>query len=177
MRRKLLSWTSWGILALTISPSFIARSQEANSEPKTDERNIRSLISDWVAAYKNLDAKRLAALELPNVEIVDRFGDPHQPTGRAENEKLWSDAFEVVSPSTEPPKTTIDHIRFLGPDVAIVQMSWQFASGILLTDGSRIPPYSQIDVYVVTKSQSEWMVAAHYMQKETPPGCSFPECE
>lgn len=73
---------------------------------------------------------------------------------------------EVISPSSEPPKTTIDHIRFLGSDVAVVQMSWQFASGILLTDGSRIPPYSQIDIYVVTKSQSKWLVAAHSIQEK-----------
>ena len=168
MRHKFLSWAFWGIVALTISAPFMARSQESHSEPKSEEWVVRSLMSDWVSAYKSLDAKRLAALEVPNVEIVDRFGDPHQPTGRTENEKLWLDTFDVISPSTEPPKTAIDHIRFLGPDVAVVQMSWQFASGILLTDGSRIPPYSQIDIYVVTRSQSKWLIAAHYMQEKRP---------
>jgi len=168
VRRRFLSCALFGIFAVTISPSFLARSQASYSAPKTEEGVIRSLISGWVGAYNNLDAKQLAALEVPNVEIVDRFGDPHQPTGRAEDEKLWSDTFEVISPSTEPPKTTIDHIRFLGPDVAVVQMSWQFESGILLTDGSRIPPYSQIDIYVVTKSQNKWLVAAHYMQEKKP---------
>jgi uncharacterized protein (TIGR02246 family) len=166
MRRKFLSRAIWVVLALMTSPSFMARSQESHTEPKTEEWCVRSLMSDWVAAYKNLAAKQLAALEVPNVEILDHFGDLHQPVGRAENERLWSDAFEVISPSTEPPKTTIDHIRFLGPDVAVVQMSWQFVSGILLTDGSRIPPYSQIDIYVVIKSQNEWLVAAHYMQEK-----------
>lgn len=168
MRRRSLSWVFWGIFALMISPSFIAWSQESRTQPKTEERRIQSLMSDWVAAYKNLDAKQLAALELPDVDVVDRFGDLHQPTGRAENEKLWSDTFEVISPSTDPPKTMIDQIRFLGSDVALVQMSWQFTSGILLTDGSRIAPYSQIDIYLVTKSQSNWMVAAHYMQEKKP---------
>lgn len=166
MHRKLFSWAFLGIFALMISPSFMARSQETGAKPKTEEGGIRSLMSDWVAAYENLDAKRLAALEVPNVEVIDRFGDLHQPTGRVENESLWSDTFEVISPSTEPPKTTIDHIRFLQPDVAVVQMSWQFAGGILLTDGSRIPPYSQIDIYVVTKSKDKWLVAAHYMQEK-----------
>jgi len=163
MRRTFLSWALWGLFALTISPLFIARSQESHSKPKNEESAIRSLMSDWITSYNDLDAKRLAALEGPNVEVVDRFGDLHQPTGRTENEKLWSDTFDVISPSTKPPKTSINHIRFLGPDVAVVQMSWQFASGILLTDGSRIPPYSQIDIFVLTKSQSEWRVAAHYI--------------
>lgn len=166
MRRNYLLWAVCSIAALMISASLVATSQEQDPAPQTEESAIRLLMSDWVAAYKNLDAKRLAALEVPNVEIVDRFGDLHEPTGRAENESLWSDTFDVISPSTEPPKTTIDHIRFLQPDVAVVQMSWQFASGILLTDGSRIPPYSQIDIYVVTKSQGKWLVAAHYMQEK-----------
>ena len=166
MRRNYLLWAVCGIAALMISASLVATSQEPDPAPQTGASAIRLLMSDWVAAYKNLDAKRLAALEVPNVEVIDRFGDLHQPTGRAKNESLWSDTFDVISPSTEPPKATVDHIRFLGPDVALVQMSWQFASGILLTDGSRIPPYSQIDIYVVTKSKDKWLVAAHYMQEK-----------
>jgi len=168
VRRIYLLWAVCGIAALMISASLVATSQEPAPAQQTGELAIRSLMSDWVAAYKNLDAKQLAALEVPNVEIVDRFGEPHQPTGRTENESLWADTFDVISRSTEPPKTTIDDIRFLGPDVALVQMSWQFGGGILLTDGSRIPPYSQIDIYVVTKSQGKWLVAAHYMQDKKP---------
>jgi uncharacterized protein (TIGR02246 family) len=151
-----------------VSPSLMAWSQESRTQLNSEERRIQSLMSDWVAAYKNLDAKKLAALEVPDVDIVDRFGDLHQPSGRAENEELWSETFEVISPSTEPPKTTIDRIRFLGSDIALVQMSWQFARGILLTDGSRIAPYSQIDIYLVTKSKSNWTIAAHYMQEKKP---------
>ena len=165
MHRKSSFLTFFGIVALMISPSLRAWGQDSHHEPRNDEQRVRSLITEWVAAYKSLDAKRLAALEVPDVEIVDRFGSVHEPAGRAENEELWSDTFEAISPSTEPPTTTIDYIRFLTPDVALVEMSWQFASGILLTDATRIPPYSQIDIYVVTKSQSKWRIAAHCMQE------------
>jgi ketosteroid isomerase-like protein len=54
-------------------------------------------MSQWVEAYQHFDAKRVAALEAPDVEIVDRFGQPHLLTSRDENEHLWSDAFETVS--------------------------------------------------------------------------------
>ena len=89
---------------------------------------IRTLISRWVEAYQDLDAKRLAALETPDVEIVDRFGELHLPSGRNENEKLWSDAFAIVSRNTPPPTVTIGRTRFLRPDVAVVQVSWRFAT-------------------------------------------------
>jgi uncharacterized protein (TIGR02246 family) len=127
---------------------------------------IRALISRWVEAYQDLDAKRLAALETPDVEIVDRFGELHLPSGRNENEKLWSDAFEIVSRNALLPTVTIDRIRFLRPDVAVVQVSWRFAEGILLVDGDRIPSFSQVDTFVVIKSQGVWLVAAHNMQEQ-----------
>jgi hypothetical protein len=37
----------------------------------------RALIERWCAAYSRLDAKELAALESPNIETVDRFGELH----------------------------------------------------------------------------------------------------
>ena len=37
----------------------------------------RALIERWRAAYSRLDAKELAALESPNIETVDRFGELH----------------------------------------------------------------------------------------------------
>ena len=45
-----------------------------------------------------------------------------------------------------------------------MQESWKFSEGILLVDGARIPPFSEVDTYVVTKTQGVWHVAAHNMQ-------------
>jgi hypothetical protein len=70
--------------------------------------------------------------------------------------------------NTPPPTVTIGRIRFLRPDVAVVQVSWRFAEGILLAIEERIPSFSQVDTYVVIKSQSFWLVAAHIMQEKEP---------
>jgi len=113
------------------------------SSRATEERAVRALISEWVEAYQNLDAKRLDAHETPAVEIVDRFGQLRLPSATSENEKLWSDTFEMISRKSEPPTVTVDHIDFLRPEVALVQVSWQFSEGILLVDGARIPPFSE----------------------------------
>jgi uncharacterized protein (TIGR02246 family) len=149
-----------------ISRADVASHQRQSST--NEESAVRALMSQWVDAYQHLDAKRLAMLEIPDVEIVDRFGELHLPSGRDENEQLWSDAFETVSRNTVPPSVTIDHIQFLRPDVALVQSSWQFAEGILLVDGEHIPPFLQVDTYVVVKSQGVWSVAAHNMQEKKP---------
>ena len=132
-----------------------------------DERAIRALIAEWVEAYTNSDAKRLAAHETTSVEVVDCFGRLRLPSSTSENEKLWSDTFEVISRSPLP-TVSIDHISFLRPEIAVVQVSWQFSEGILLADGYRIPPFSQADTYVVTKAKDIWLVAAHNMQERKP---------
>jgi uncharacterized protein (TIGR02246 family) len=148
---------------LLVSPALAGG--RLQSPGTTEERAVRARISEWVEAYRNLDAKRLAALETPAVEVVDRFGQVRLPSA-SENEKLWSDTFEAISRKSTPPTVTVDHIEFLRPDVALVQMSWQFSKGILLVDGDRIPPYSEVDTYVVTKVQGVWLVAAHNMQEK-----------
>jgi uncharacterized protein (TIGR02246 family) len=151
--------------ALLLESSFVG--DLLRSSRATEERAVRALISEWVEAYRNLDAKRLAAHETPAVEVVDRFGQLRVQSA-TENEKLWSDTFEAISRKSAPPRVTVDHIEFLRPEVALVQVSWQFSEGILLVDGDRIPPFSEIDTYVVTKTQGVWLVAAHNMQEKKP---------
>jgi len=62
------------VLAVSLPDSA---SDKRPSSMASDERAIRSLISNWVEAYEDLDAKRLAALETPEVQVVDRFGVLH----------------------------------------------------------------------------------------------------
>jgi len=157
----------WPGIACVLFLAFLVFARYHRPSSTASEQDaIRTLISRWVEAYQDFDAKRLAALETPDVEIVDRFGKLHLPSGRNENEKLWSDAFEIVSRNALLPTVTIDRIRFLRPDVAVVQVSWRFTEGILLVDGDRIPPFSQVDTFVVIKSQGVWLVAAHNMQEQ-----------
>jgi uncharacterized protein (TIGR02246 family) len=167
MRTKVLKVTCFGIASLLLTAAVSAGEQRPSSMAG-HERAIRSLMFRWIEAYKDLDAKRLAALETPRVQIVDRFGVLHVVSGRSENEHLWSDSFEVVSRKTVPPAVEIDRVQFLRPDVAIVQACWQFPGGILLIDGERVPPFSEIDSYVVIKSHSVWLVAAHNVQEKRP---------
>ncbi|HLK66042.1 MAG TPA: hypothetical protein VKU19_21555 [Bryobacteraceae bacterium] len=110
------------LLPVVISLVALASDQRPSSEPK-EENVVRSLISHWIEAYKALDAKRLAALETPDVQVVDRFGVLHVSSGRSDNEKLWSDSFEAVAKNAAPPIITIKGIRFLRPDLAVVQAS------------------------------------------------------
>jgi uncharacterized protein (TIGR02246 family) len=167
MRDNFLNAAWLGIASvLFLSAPVLASHQRPSSA--SEESAIRTLMSQWVEAYEHFDAKRIATLEVRDVEIVDRFGELHLPSSRDQNERLWSDAFETVSRKTTPPTVTVDRIQFLRADVALVRVSWQFADGILLVDGVRMPPFLQVDTYIVIKSQRVWLVAAHNIQEKKP---------
>lgn len=168
MLTKFINVISFGFICVLFSASPAAARRSKPAAIEREHRAVNDLISRWVKAYQDLDARRLAALEVPDVETVDRFGVFRLLSGRNENEKLWSDAFEMVARNKARSAIKINHIQFLRPDVALVQVSWQFAEGILLTDGARIPPFSQVDTFVLLKSHGEWLVAAHNMQETKP---------
>lgn len=134
-----------------------------------DERQIRATISQWIEAYEHSDAKRLVSLEIPNVEVMDRFGTLHVLSGADENVKLWKDAFEVVSRKSVLPKVTIDDVLIVRLGVAVAHVSWDFPEGILLVDDTRIPAFSQLDTYVLIETKGEWLIALHNMQEKPAP--------
>ncbi len=68
-----VAWLEAVGLLLLFSSAY-ADNQHASSTAN-EEGAIRMLISEWVKAYRNLDAKRLTALEMPDVEVEDRFGE------------------------------------------------------------------------------------------------------
>jgi uncharacterized protein (TIGR02246 family) len=161
--------TSFGIVCGLIPIALVFASGDgAPSSMPREERAVRTLMSQWVEAYADLDAKRIAALETPDVEIVDRFGELHLPSGRSENEKLWADTFDAISKKSTRPRVAIEHVHFIRPDVAVVSVSLLVAEGILLVDGERIPPYSELDTYIVVKVHGVWLVAAHNMHEKKP---------
>ena len=168
MQRNFWNMAWLGIVGV-LSLRLLAFASDARTSPMaSDEPAVRSLILRWVDAYKALDAKRIAALETPDVHVVDRFGVLHAPSGRSDNEELWLKSFEAVARNTAPPEVTVERIRFIRPDVAIVQVSWRFPDGILLVDGDRIPPFSETDTFVVVKSHDIWSIAAHNIQEKRP---------
>ena len=65
-------------------------SQRQPSLATDEQRSVRALISQWVEAYKNFDAERIASLETADVEVMDRFGELHLPSNRHDSAKLWS---------------------------------------------------------------------------------------
>jgi ketosteroid isomerase-like protein len=125
-------------------------------------RPVRELIERWCAAYGNLDEKELAALESPNIEIVDRFGELHVAKQRPDEERFWAEGFEMIRREDFHPVCTIEDIRSTRPDVMIVHAEISYAGGIPLKGGEHIPPFSEIHTFLVSRDEAAvWRIAEH----------------
>lgn len=122
------------------------------------ETEVRDLINKRSAAYHNLDAKGLAALETPDFRLVDRFGDNIASDGPEYNERMWAWTFKEIYKGKPAPDHYIVGIHFLTPDVAVVQTANQWQE-LKLDDGTIIPPHGEVDTFVVLRKQGSWKLA------------------
>jgi ketosteroid isomerase-like protein len=124
------------------------------------EKGARDLVKSWCSAYRQSDPERLAALEMTEVEIVDRFGDWHHLTGRRDRERFWREGLDMIRTKDFRPECSIEHARLIRPDVAIVQARISYDRGIGLKGSDRIPPFCEIHTFVLTKSHDAWLISA-----------------
>jgi ketosteroid isomerase-like protein len=124
-------------------------------------RPVRELIERWCAAYGDLDEKKLAALESPEIEIVDRFGELHTAKQRSDEERFWAEGFEMIRRGDFHPVCTIEEIRSTGPDVMIVHADVSYPGGIALNGGDHITAFSEMHTFIVSRDEEDWRIAGH----------------
>jgi len=121
----------------------------------------RGLVERWCAAYGHLDEMELAALESPNIETVDRFGELHVARQRTDEEHFWSEGFEMLRPKDFHPVCAIAEMRATHPEVVIVHADITYPGGIPLQGGDFIPAFSEIHTFIVCKHDAVWRIAEH----------------
>jgi hypothetical protein len=122
---------------------------------------VRELIERWCTAYGDLNEKELAALESPDFEIVDRFGELHVSKQRPDQERFWAEGFEMIGRDAFHPEYVIQQIRSIRPDVAVVHVEISYPGGIPLKDGDFIPAFSELHTFIVSRDEVVWRIAGH----------------
>lgn len=69
-------------------------SSQTGFSTASTEKELRDLVKSWCSAYRQSHPERLAALEMTQVEIVDRFGDSY-PIHKGRNAPAWQACFAV----------------------------------------------------------------------------------
>jgi len=135
-----------------------------------DEAGVRDFISRWNAAYTGLDAKALAGLETADYEMIDRFGHWIKSEGPEFNRRLWDVTFTEVYRGKPGPAREIENIRFMAPNVAVVEARANHPDGVTLNDGTHIPPFWEINTYTLVKTEPGWRVALLNIHNQIDPG-------
>jgi len=94
------------------------------------------------------------------MQIVDRFGDWHHPIGLEAREQFWKDGIEMTSRKDFRPECTVQHVRLIGLNAAVVQVMVLYHEGIALKGGDRISPFSEIHTLFLAKAQGRWLISA-----------------
>jgi ketosteroid isomerase-like protein len=123
------------------------------------ESEVRDFIARWNAAYTGLDAAALAAMETPDFHMVDRFGHWIQSEGPEFNRRLWTMTFQEIYHNRPGPARRVENIRFMAPAVAVVQARAWHPDPIVLDDGTKIPPFWEINTYTLLKTTDGWRVS------------------
>src|ERR1044071_213276 len=130
----------------------------ANAKPD-DERAVRDLIGRWDPACRSLDARAVSSLETEDFELVNRVGWWTKAKGREDNERMWAWGFDVIYKGKPGPKHTVESVRFISPEVAVVQAHADWPA-LTLPDGTPIPPHGEIVTFVVVKQKKVWLIAS-----------------
>jgi len=153
---------------------IIVFAQAHSQSSTTDERGVRDFIARWNAAYTGLDAAALAALESDDYEMIDRFGHWIKSEGPESKQRLWAMTFKEIYHGRPGPVRIIESIRFMVPNVAVVQARANHAEGVVLDDGTRIPPFWEIDSYTLVKADAGWRVALLNIHNQIDPSAERP---
>ena len=159
-----MRFTSVLIVLLSVC-SLNVHTQQAAAEPA----GVREAIAEWNAAYRAMDARKIAGLFTPDVEIIDRFGHWVKLQSAEQVEDLWQQTFTKIYGGKPGPERKIERIRALAPDVALVQATTKW-DAVKLPDGRVIPPHGEIDTFVLVKQQGAWRIASLNIHNQMAPG-------
>jgi uncharacterized protein (TIGR02246 family) len=119
---------------------------------------IHSLVDRMTAAFNAHDARAATAMYADDADFVSVRGE--RAHGRTEIEKRLAQIFATRAGATTL-KTLNTSIRFPRPNMAIVHVTNEL-SGLVASDGSRLPPHRELSVRLLLKSKGQWKVTAFH---------------
>lgn len=134
----------------------LATGANVSVQQQDDERVIRNMVDQAVARLNRGD---LTALDEFWDERADYVGvDGTILTGRAQIQAFFQRL--ASSSSTRPQQTvSIERIRFIVPDIAIVDGSWTI-TGARDSAGHELPPIKGRGVEIVQRKDARWRFVA-----------------
>jgi uncharacterized protein (TIGR02246 family) len=125
----------------------------ARADQKEEDAAIHQRHDEWAAAWNKHDAKLMAAFFVADGDLINPFG--RHAKGTAEIEKLFAQEHAGTMAETTY-AGTIENIRYLGKNVAIVDVAGEI-SGMKGPDGAAAPPFKHHVTWIAEKKAGKWM--------------------
>jgi uncharacterized protein (TIGR02246 family) len=151
MKRFLLAATTV-ILLTTVAAAQVR-------DTAKDEEAIRKLIEGLNESFQKRDAKLRASLFTEDGVFINAFG--LQREGRAAIEQFWTELFAIGTFNQTEVKITQLKVRFLTPDVAIVDR-FEEATGQRGMETQRLLPPRRIHLTLIMKRSGDRWLMAYY---------------
>jgi uncharacterized protein (TIGR02246 family) len=137
--------------------AILAAAQERNIAK--DEAGIKKVIDALNESFQKRDAKLRASLFTEDGVFINAFGV--QREGKAAIEQFWKELFATGTFNQTEVKITDMRVKFLTPDVALVDR-FEEATGQRGTESKRLLPPRRIHLTLIMKRSGDGWLMAYY---------------
>jgi uncharacterized protein (TIGR02246 family) len=129
--------------------------QSGASRP--DEDAIKAVLHSWAESFEKRDANLRNSLLTENTVFFNAFGV--ERAGKQEVTTFWRELFATGTFDQAKVIVPNEKIRFLGPDLAIVDRFEDVTGQRGLESGKPLPPRKVHLTFVMMKESGRWLVA------------------
>lgn len=147
------------VALMTVGSPLLAQDAGADSE------GVKGLTAAFSAAWAAHDPDSLAALWVPDGDLVNPMGQTAR--GRAELARLFREEHTTYMKGTGL-NVKVTATRVLGPGLALVDCDAHL-TGVKTPDGKAMPPFKHLVVAVVAKGEEGWRFVSARLSVPVPP--------
>jgi uncharacterized protein (TIGR02246 family) len=148
---------AWAVFLLVAFSSRLSWAQ-MHSNMDADSAAIKQCVAAWEDAWNRHDAHATAIAYVEDGDFSSTTGIPSH--GWKELEAHYNEIFTTFLKDAHR-TDTVKSIRFLGPDIASVDIDWQM-TGARTRDGRDAPNRKGLLTWIVTKHNGQWMITIYH---------------
>jgi uncharacterized protein (TIGR02246 family) len=155
------SYLKWMACSIVLALSFSADVSRAQMAGKMDADSaaIKQCVAGWEDAWNRHDAHATAMAYVEDGDFSSTTGVPSH--GWRELEAHYNEIFTTFLKDAHR-TDTVRSIRFLSPEIAVVDIDWQMA-GARTRDGKDAPNRKGLLTWVVSKQHDgHWMITIYH---------------